>query len=73
MQILAVVRVENYVNNLNEHVQNEALPEEVTAAPHLQSLLECIERKPCTAEILTTDFGKKQSMLILRTAVLKLH
>lgn len=55
MQTLAGVRVENYVNNLNEHVQNEALPEKVTAGPHLQSLLECIERKLCTAEILTTD------------------
>lgn len=51
----------------------EALPENVTAGPHFQSLPKCIKGKLCTTEILTVDFGKKQAILILRNAVLKLH
>lgn len=50
----------------------EALPE-VTAGPHFQSLPKCIERKPCTTEIFTADFGKKQATLILCKTVLNLH
>lgn len=51
----------------------EALPEKVTAGPHFQSLPECIKGKLCTTEILTAGFGKKQAILTLCKAVVKLH
>lgn len=51
----------------------EPLPEKVTAGHHFQSLPKCIKRQLCTTEILTADFGKKQAVLILHKAILKLH
>lgn len=45
MQTLSGLRVEDDVNHLNEQWKMEALPENVTAGLHFQSLPECIKGK----------------------------